>query len=308
MTDISTSFVTDVLRHYDISVTRVNRLAVSFNTLFTVDSADARYLLRVGPELRIHDVDSPRAEAAWTEQLAAAGVAVPRLIRTTDGAPAMTVADGPVTRTCTMFTWIDGQTLPRPMSVTDAEELGGLAARLHAASPSTEECPSGALDGRNVLLFQLPDLLDRASEAGVFRAALVRARAAIDRLWTDPAGPPQRLHGDLTAGNVVRCGDRLVPIDFQDMFWGYPQQDVAHSLFSYLRHDDGTFATAFRRGYEKHRRWPDFDAVRIEDLFAARRLMMVNLALALDRPGLDDYLAMHAAALRTYLTRPDPAL
>lgn len=46
--------------------------------------------------------------------------------------------------------------------------------------------------------------------------------------------------------------------------------------------------------------WPEFDVITLEDLFAARRLMMVNLALALDRPDVDDYVARNAAALRSF--------
>lgn len=39
----------------------------------------------------------------------------------------------------------------------------------------------------------------------------------------------------------------------------------------------------------------------LADLFAARRLEMANLALAMNRPGLPEYLERHASALRDYL-------
>lgn len=293
------AFIEEALSQYQLRPRRVQPVATSFNTLFRIAGDTDTYVLRIGPALRIHDLDAAEAEASWTEELAATGLPVPRLVRTFDGRAAVTVVNGATSRVCTLCTWIDGEVLPRPMSPTDATELGELAARLHATSPPRAENPTGALDGRRVLLFQLPNLLHRAPEAEVFLAALHRAQTAMDRLWTRPE-VPRLVHGDLTASNVVRTRDGLVPIDFQDMFWGHPQQDIANSLFSYLRHDDGTLATAFRSGYERLMTWPEFDVIALEDLFAARRLMMANLALALDRPGVDDYLAGHAPALRTY--------
>lgn len=292
-------FVAEALSHYQVRPSYVQQVATSFNTLFTVVCDTGTYLLRVGPALRVHDVDAAMAEAAWTDELAAAGLTVPRLIRTLDGGPAVTVTNDAESRICTLCTWVDGEVLARPMSSTDATELGELAARLHAASPPRPEKPTGALDGRRVLLFQLPNLLHRAAEAQIFLAALDRSQLALDRVGTQPE-PRRLVHGDLTASNVVRTRDGLVPIDFQDMFWGHRHQDVANSLFGYLRHDDGTLAAVFRSGYERLMPWPEFDVITLEDLFAARRLMMVNLALALDRPRVDDYLARHAAALRSY--------
>lgn len=299
MIEISTSLVEEVLRHYRLRVDGIAKLADSFNTLFTIRSGARTYLLRVGPTLRIHDIDAARAEAEWTEELAAAGLTVPRLISSVDGRAAVIVADGGATRICTLATWIDGEVLSRPMSAADATDLGRLAARLHAASPPRAARPPGALDGRRVLLFELPDLLERAADAPTFRAAAERSQAAVHDLWQQSSAP-RLLHGDLTASNVVRTAAGLVPIDFQDMFWGHPQQDIAYSLFSYLRHDYETLAVAFRAGYEQVQPWPDFEAASLEDLFAARRLLMANLAIALERPGLGDYLAVHAAALRTY--------
>ena len=288
------------LEQFGIRADTVDHLADSFNALFTVASGQHRYVLRIGPALRIHEQVAAQEEAAWTDGLAAAGFAVPRLVRTGDGRAAVTVGDNDGVRLCSLCTWIEGETLSRPMSATDAGDLGELAARLHVASVEMPQRPAGALDGSRALLFCLPNMLPRADDADIFAAALARAQAAVDRLWLQ-ANPPRLRHGDLTASNLVRTAAGLVPIDFQDMFWGHREQDIAHTLFSYLRHDYRTLADSFRHGYEKHLPWPEFDAARLEDLFAARRLMMANLALALDRPRVAEYLTVHAAALRTYL-------
>jgi Ser/Thr protein kinase RdoA (MazF antagonist) len=295
-------FVDSALREFGVRADAIDRLADSFNELFTVTSGKHRYVLRVGPALHVHEHDAAQEEAAWTDRLAAAGLTVPRLVRTRDGRAAVRVTDAGVDRLCTLSTWVDGDTLTRPMSATDARELGELAARLHAAAPPLSDRPAGALDGRRVLLFRLPNLLPSAADADIFAAALARAQAAIDRLWARP-NPAALMHGDLTASNVVRSAGGLVPIDFQDMFWGHRELDIAYSLFSYLRHDYRTLAGAFRRGYQKYLPWPEFDAAGLPDLFAARRLMMANLALALARPGAAEYLAFQASALRSYAGR-----
>jgi hypothetical protein len=76
------------------------------------------------------------------------------------------------------------------------------------------------------------------------------------------------------------------------------QQDLANTLFSISRDDtDGSLALAFRAEYEVHRPWPELADALLEDLFIARRLQMVNLALGMQRPGLAEYLDRHASAL-----------
>lgn len=107
------------------------------------------------------------------------------------------------------------------------------------------------------------------------------------------------LHGDLTLNNVVRGRARIAVVDFQDITWGHDEQDVAVSLFGIARDDHaGELARAFRHGYESLRTWPDLDEGLLANLWLARRLQMVNLALTMRRPGLDEYVERHAAALR----------
>jgi Ser/Thr protein kinase RdoA (MazF antagonist) len=297
----SASVVAAALRQYDIDPKRVEPLADSFNTLFTVDTGTDRYVLRVGPPSYVHESGAAGAEARWTDELSALGLTVPRVIRSKEGASSVLVDDDGEARVCTLSSWVDGETLSRPMAPADAMALGELAARLHTASAPRSARPDGALDGRHVLLFCLPDLLGGAPYADVFTAARDRAQSALDRLWA-AAGTPRLMHGDLIPANVVRTRKGLVPIDFQDLFWGHREQDIAITLFSCLRDDDdGTLAECVRTGYERELAWPEFDVIGLDDLYAGRRLMMANLAMALDRTGRDEYLTVHADALRRYL-------
>lgn len=289
------------LAEYGLAGASARVLSTSFNTLYRVGDR----VLRVGPGLRIHADGQAEAEARFLAELAQAGVEVPGIERTLDGRAgvAVDVESVPGTRECVLLTWTPGAMMTAPITASDARDLGTLSARLHAASAAVRIRPTGVLDGRAVLLFEIRDRIGqlRPRFAGLFDDALGRATAAIERLWGS-GGEARVVHGDLTPANVVRARGGLVPIDFQDLFWGTTQQDIAHTLFSVLRDDgDGSRRASFREGYSAVRPWPDFADVDLVDLFIARRLEMVNLALALDRPGLDEYLERHAAAIRQHL-------
>ncbi len=61
------------------------------------------------------------------------------------------------------------------------------------------------------------------------------------------------------------------------------------------------FVRAFRPSYERVRPWPGLGDELPADIFVARRLAMVKLALATNRAGLADYVEHHSAALCAYL-------
>jgi Ser/Thr protein kinase RdoA (MazF antagonist) len=279
------------LQHYDLRDARPELLVESFNTIYRVHAAVGSFVLRVGPPYRIHRPGAAEAEAALIQQVSADRIAAPTVVRTRDGRAAVTVDD----RDCMLLHWVPGRPVSRPTSVADAAGLGALAARLHAVPDTTRS--DGALDGRSVLLFDIPDHLGElgARYGSLFRDAYDRAHAAVERLYATP-GAARTLHGDLTPNNVVRSSEGLVAIDYQDLLRGRVEQDLAHTLFALMRDDDadGRLVTAFRTAYERTRPWPEIDP----DLFIARRLQLVNLVLFCGRDDLPNHLDRHAAALR----------
>lgn len=231
---------------------------------------------------------------------------MPRIVLTEDGAASVRVAvpGVPGQRECTLLTWRTGRALARPTGREDIADLAVLSAEFHRASPVLPNRPPGVLDGRRVRHFQIPDLFDEAPHVNraVFQAAVLRAQHGLDRLWENAPDAPRLIHSDLTPNNVLRSRGLLAAIDFQDMTWGHLEQDLANTLFGVTRGADvdETLPT-FRSSYEQIRPWPGPDHELLADLLAARRLEMANLALAMDRAGLPDYLERHPAALRTYL-------
>lgn len=297
----STPFVRDALRRYPLTVLETRRVAESFNTVYRIRAVEGDFALRVGPSRGIHRVNAIVAEAAWTTQLRRAGVAAPRVARTVDGAAGVTDAEGSGRRAA-VLTWVTGTAMPEPASDAQIAALGELSAHLHSATPPSDTLPDGVLDAREPLAFAVPDVLATmpARFRGLFvdRAALAREQLA--KIWNSTEEIPRTIHFDLTPRNVVtdQTGT-LLPIDFEDLAWGHRVQDIAHSLYGIGRGElSNRIVDAFRSGYERRLPWPEASERVFGQLFAARRLGMVNLAVFLGRPGLAAYLERHAAALR----------
>ncbi|WP_225755675.1 phosphotransferase enzyme family protein [Actinotalea sp. Marseille-Q4924] len=303
-------------------------ISTSHNTVCRVDAPGGPFALRIAPHGTVHRPGAADAERALLDDLASRGVRAPRVVPTDDGAASVTVEvpDLPGARECMLLAWVPGVPVRRPCSVEQATDLGRVAAQLHELAPTALLLPPGVLDGRDALAFAVPDLLDTAGRlAPVLRDAHDRAQAAVDDLWESRAGAgaaARVLHGDLTQTNVLTTepspdtaadtspGDapRLVPIDFQDLLWGHVEQDLAISLLRLSRDDEtGERCAAFRAGYAAVRPWPALDAGLLRDLFAARRLQMVNLTLVLGRPGSGPAIDLHTAALERYAAGAGPA-
>lgn len=292
------------LRAWGLPRADVLGVSRSFNTVVHVAAGGRELALRIAPAVGLHAPGSDVAEHALLEHLAEQGVRVPRVRTTPDGAVSVHVDSPGGAVACMLLDWVPGADVPRPASPDDAADLGRLSATLHEAAPSSAHLPSGVLDGRHVLSFRIPD---RLAEAGQHAATLVAAHAAsqraLDALWARAAGTPRVLHGDLTPANVVRSSAGLVPIDFQDAFWGHPEQDVAITLVRLLRDDAADGADrrgAFRAGYESVRTWPLAPDLE-PHLLAARSVQLADLGLTLRAPGLDEHLARHAGALTRYV-------
>ncbi len=287
---------------------RLSLVADSFNVAFRLRSRDGEsYLLRVAPALRIHPLGAERAEAEWLSALHRdTGLAVAQVIKRSEAITTRVSAPGvPEPRECTLFTWVPGRRISDRLTPPIAHRSGTLLALLHAhASGWTDPSPDSAPLADRVLYFDVETRFDRLGRhRSLFVEACDRAQDTIDRLWADPAHPPHLLHGDLTPDNLVIGPRGLLPIDFQDLVTGLEVQDVAISLFPLVRRENSRALTdAFRAGYQALRTWPVDNEATLQALWAARRLLMANLALNLAKPGLDDYIEVMAAGLAAWMS------
>jgi Ser/Thr protein kinase RdoA (MazF antagonist) len=304
----------EALRHYDLAPRRVSRAAESFNSVFRVTGASGTYALRVAAQLRIHADGTLETEGAWLRRLGDHGMVVPALHTNRAGEFGTEVTiRGAAPRTCALFDWVVGRSLRVRLTAPTAAALGRLAAQLHADAEAWAPAdPPDVLVADRVLYWRLPVRLTAPDTpcSGVFADALDRAQAVLDELWRTPPHRPYLLHGDLTPANVIVAGDgTLVPIDFQDVVWGFDVQDLAISIAALRRAPDGTgLVDAFRDGYAADRPWPAMPPELLDALLAARALNQINLTVNVHGPAdLGDYLAAHAQPLRKWLSSQRPA-
>ncbi|WP_405060661.1 phosphotransferase [Kribbella sp. NBC_01505] len=289
------------MESFPVEVRRVTRAAQSFNTIYRVETAGPSYALRVGPTLQIHAAGTAAAEAEWQRALVAEGFAVPDVVLTSSGEPMVLVddADGRA-RTCVLFSWIHGRSMRTRLGPARARLLGRLMALLHD-HPVRRDVD--VLHADKVLYWLLPDRLGDVPEHGkVLTEARDSVQALIDEVWA--GHEPQLIHGDLTAANVIEVpGVGPVPIDFQDLVIGFPEQDISFTLASFGRRDDREeMIQAFRAGYTELRTWPDVSEKTMRGLIVARGLHQLNLSLATaEGPLPQDYLDYHGAKATAWL-------
>lgn len=279
------------LEHYDLNVERMRLVNNETNCTFKVDTIDGcSYALRISlPD--VHSIAEIEEEVAW--QLAVAnetGIPVPEPIPTQSGSYVVTAgARGvPEERHCVLFSWLRGRTLEDVASPESFHRFGALAATLHRHGVCYKPCKPDVIRRSDRLYpFNDPEKLLDQSTAQLFpedayEALLEMHAAAMRELdWLFSRGErPQILHGDLHWWNVMSDRGRLQVIDFEDLTWGFPVQDIAITLY-YADRTDGfpRLREAFREGYESIAPWPEMYPGQIELHMVHRAVDMFNFVL-----------------------------
>ncbi|MEM9565322.1 MAG: phosphotransferase [Actinomycetota bacterium] len=316
-TDLVALAVDVVRRRYGLVPTATTVVAAhSFNTVLRIDvDGEASPLaLRVGTGPRIHEPGVEDVEAGWLDDLADAGLPVPRNRPASDGArwvghptpgePDGTTAAGPAGRptlVCTLFGWVDGEPLRDRPTSSGLAAAGAALAGIHqraAAQPSPADVPR-RLRADRAIGFEAGDHLRHLADRpwstrlpNVWPAvaeAVERTQATIDELWRSPPHDPHLLHGDFGPHNVLVADDGVRVIDFQDLQVGFDLQDVALATDTLTRrHPD--LVEPFHRGYASVRPLPDVSPALAAALRTARDLTIANLAMATPGTGITDLL------------------
>jgi Ser/Thr protein kinase RdoA (MazF antagonist) len=281
------------LEEYDLAVRGVRLISNDLNGIFRVDTAGGeRYMLRVSlPEPEGHSPAEIRSEMMWLEALhRETELGVPRPVAARSGALVTTAAAPgvPEARHCGVFGWAPGPDLAERMSVENVEKLGKLAARLHEhartfTAPEGFSIPTASSVfpfGDRVALFEPEHRhLFPPARRGVFERAVERVQAAIDALYAGGPGP-RVLHYDLHQWNVKVHRGKLYAIDFEDLMWGYPAQDVAVTFYYFQHLENGAaLRAAFRRGYTRRQEWPERYEGEIDTYVMGRGVDLANFIL-----------------------------
>ena len=287
----------NALQHYDLDVTRLSLINNGFNGIFRVDTRSGeKYMLRVTLPEGGHTRQHVAAELAWLAALARdTDLSVPAPLPARDGSCIVEAsAPGvPQPRLCEVFSWVPGGNLAECLTPLNLARLGALMARLHQHALAF--APPDGLDllrYDRVFHFEEPVLLFEERMAplisperrALFQQAVDWAQRSIKRLQA--CGEPMRiLHGDLHQWNVLVYRGVLSPIDFEDLMWGWPVQDIATTLYYFFKESEfEERRAAFQKGYTSVSPWPERFADEIDSFIASRALDMANFVLQTPNP------------------------
>jgi Ser/Thr protein kinase RdoA (MazF antagonist) len=194
---------------------------------------------------------------------------------------------------CVLFYWMPGPTLAARLTPENIYRMGELSARLHAHAATYRppvEIPVRTLDeligrGERDVLFshEHPEFLPPSRRA-LFEHVAERFRETVAAIYADPTGRVL-IHADLHPKNIKIHRSRLRPLDFYEVIWGYPVQDIALTLYDLRFFTDSrpygyaVLREAFHRGYGSRLAWPETHAGQIDTLVAGRRLRQANWVL-----------------------------
>ncbi|MFT6022428.1 MAG: Ser/Thr protein kinase RdoA (MazF antagonist) [Ascidiaceihabitans sp.] len=253
--------------HWGLGDAPITLIAARENQVFRVETIDGPTALRLHrPGYR--QANELRSELQWMAMLAQNGIPVPHPFAALDGSQILVHGDTVVD----LLSWLKGA----PLNSNDASKdvyfrLGKLVAQMHILAddwilPTGFARPAWDLAGDHPSWGQFwnnPQL--SASE----RDLLVRfrdiARVKLAALSQPDVG---LIHADLVPDNVLRDGDQLQPIDFDDGGFGYRLFDLATITYHSRRLDQtGGLARATLEGYSTVRlldfaALPLFEALR----------------------------------------------
>jgi Ser/Thr protein kinase RdoA (MazF antagonist) len=285
------------LRQYDLDVKRVRLLSNDLNGIFRVDLAGGqKVVLRVCLPEGGHSLPEIRSEMMWLAALSRdTGLGVPRPFANRAGALVTTVeAVGvPQARHCVVFGWMPGPDLADRLTLENVHKLGALSAQLHAHAETFQPPPDFSIKTADsvfpfeddVVLFDdaHSDLMPPARRA-VYLRARDRVAAALDDLYANRQGL-RVLHYDLHHWNVKVFRGKLYALDFEDLMWGYPVQDIAITFYYWQdRADLRGLRAAFKNGYTEYSDWPEQAPGQIDTLIAGRGLDLANFVLVDPNP------------------------
>lgn len=281
----------NALEQYDLDVTRVRLITNEFNGIFRVDTATGdKYVLRVTLPEGGHGLDAVCGEMVWLDALSRdTDLSVPRPLAARNGQLVVEAesAGVPQPRLCAIFGWVSGTNLADHLTPENVSRLGELSARLHAHA-ATFTPPAGFTALRFDKVFPFPEpvvlLQDKyrhlfpPERRAIYERAIAWAQEAIDRLQA--SGEPMRVtHGDLHQWNVRVYRGVLSPIDFEELMWGWPVQDIATTLYYFPEPNFQELRAAFQRGYTCHNPWPERYPGEIDAFIAARGMGEINFTL-----------------------------
>lgn len=263
------------LAAWDIADCELKLIKYRENAVFRVDHDGGRAALRLHRP-GYHTNDELNSELQWMQALSEAGIKVPTVIPATNGelfvhyeAPGL-----PGELQIDLFEWIDGAPVGSSEDGIENHDevvhvysaIGELAAKVHNHAVSWD-LPVGfvrhawdadGLAGEQPFWGRFWDLAGTSrEEKDLLTRGRERVHAELRRVPKSP-GHYSLIHADFAPENVMREGDEVRLIDFDDAGFGWHLFELATSL--YFIQDEPYAAgakAAWIDGYRKHRQLTD---------------------------------------------------
>ena len=266
------------------------------NAVFSATCPDGRrFALRLHRP-GYHSDAALESELQWIEALREQDFPVPPVIRNAKGGLLTSVPSrsGKCVYQCDLLGWVAGQTIGQSetrqsLAPDEAAEtyrlLGTLAARLHVLSAAWNRPSSFTRHSWDEQGCVGPDALwgdfSELNSLSAANVALLRRAAALafSRLRAYGKGPDRfgLIHADLIPDNVLRDGDRLTLIDFDDAGFGWYLWEFATAVF-FLK-ETPMYELALNSmidGYRETRALSAADLAVLPDLFVIRGLVYLG--------------------------------
>ncbi len=276
------------LENHPIEVARVRYLTTESTTMFRVDAKDGRkYVIRIYSELDSNLAEN-ETEMFWLSALARdTNLRVAELVARKDGdfISFVSMEGIPNEKRCALYKWVPGVQLAEHISPQNYRQFGGMVAQLHNHAESLQ-LPTHIRPKRWDKVFYFPDepvvynqveyaSLFTAEQASTLQNTIDRVSPFLADLYRAPH--PIIIHGDLHYWNVHISRGKLYIIDFEDMVFGFPLQDIAISFYYLRNRDDYAVLTeAFLDGYARERGLPLLNKGNLQLLWMARMANFVN--------------------------------
>ena len=304
------------LNDYPLEVRRVRFLAEESTTMFRVDAADGRkYVFRIYSEADSSLAEN-QTEMHWLAALARdTDLPVIRPVARKDGEYLSLVrhAGIPQEKRCALYHWIPGTPLADHLTPQNYRKLGVLMAGLHQHAASLS-LPAHIRPKRwdktyyfpgEKIVYNTPAYrhLYTPAQIKIIDRAVTLSDAHLASLYQRD-DPPHLLHGDLHYWNIHLHRGTLYALDFEDMLLGYPEHDIAISLY-YIRDETHypQLAAAFQQGYAEIKAYPQLPDDKLHPLWLARMTNFVNYAATAfnDDDSAREYIAARCEEIEKYL-------
>ncbi len=250
------------LQHYALPMQKIRFYAEEDNFLFLVYTPSEKYMLKLccPGERSLHNQREIYTYVATLKDTSSLHYLKP--VVNSAGQPVTQIAALDQQWQCLLFPWVTGKSLRQRLSLPQISQWGSLMGDFHAQSFQwTAPSQSTALRRWDQVFYWEPNrlllhpLLQEVSDntldyVGIYRNMTQQVTHTLSKIWQGGTAPI-RIHGDLHFYNVLSEKGRLTALDFDDMAWGYPIQDIAVALLN-LR-EDPAFAkkyAAFKAGYQ----------------------------------------------------------